>query len=116
MPKSKDRVHREWFRSVMPKRKSCPNCGEKLLPGEQIWSWGEYVRAKWRTVQHFCKLCFPAIQQALQQHAGGCGCKFELVMYRGESQPEWLVLNSDLDSKEACSYESKRLETDAKQA
>lgn len=91
---AKPRVHNEWFRSVsLGNRKSCPSCGDKLEPGEKVWSWGEYVRAKWRTVMHFCKHCYEkSVCAPLLAHAGPCGCKIELVAYGGERLPEWLVL------------------------
>ena len=56
---AKVREHNEYFRTVsLSNRKSCPNCSVKLAMGEQIWSWGNYVRAKWYTVQYFCCNCF----------------------------------------------------------
>jgi len=118
----KPRVHREWFRTVeLGGRKSCPTCGTRLEPGESIWSWGEYVRAKWRTITHFCKQDWEdrlhegahpqfgqysyvqkGIKSELLQHAGGCGCEFELVGYQGQKLPEWMTLG-----KEVCDATSK---------
>lgn len=74
----KDRVHREHFRPVLLSgRKSCPACKAKTT---QFFSWGEYVRAKWRTVKHFCQLCYPNdVEKELVRHALACGCTFELV-------------------------------------
>jgi len=93
---AKLRQHNEWFRTVsMGNRKSCPCCHEKLEPGESIWSWGEYVCAKWRTVKHFCKNCFvKEVQTPLAAHAGPCGCTINLVGYRS-SLPAWLTLKTD---------------------
>lgn len=93
MAKKKERTHREWFRTVMDRRMSCPRCHAKLPPGESVWSWGEYVIGKWRTVTHFCKECFPDIQKELVDHAKGCGCQFELVGYQRTSLPDWLTLS-----------------------
>lgn len=79
-----------------------------------MWSWGEYVRAKWRTVQHFCKKCWEdtpngfapglhkGIRSKLREHAGVCGCTFELVAYRGQKLPEWMSLG-----EEVCNETSK---------
>jgi len=103
--KFKERIHREWFRTVMDKRKSCPNCREKLPIGESIWSWGEYVRAKWRTVGYFCIACFPSIRRDLEIHKNHCGCKFELVGYGGQELPEWLSVDS-----ESCQIAIQRLQ------
>ena len=89
----KVRNHNEYFRTVsLGNRKSCPTCGEKLQNGESIWSWGEYVRAKWRTVKHFCKACFEEeVRGLLIDHAGDCGCNITLVVREIET-PEWLKL------------------------
>lgn len=94
---AKVRNHNEWFRSVsLGGRKSCPCCGDKLQKGEFIWSWGEYVYAKWRTVKHFCKSCFAAeVQAPLQNHAGPCGCVITIVAYQGERLPAWLTLTPE---------------------
>ena len=78
--KLKQRVHKEWFRTVIDRRKSCPCCKVKLSTGESIWSWGEYVCGKWRTVKHFCRECFTdEVQRLLKDHTGGCGCAITLV-------------------------------------
>jgi hypothetical protein len=90
---TKQRLHREQFRTVScGGRKSCPSCKKKLGNGESIWSWGEYLYGKRRTVDYFCKECFPEIRQKLVHHAGGCGCQFELVGYQGTVLPSWLTL------------------------
>lgn len=94
---AKVREHNEYFRTVsLGNRKSCPNCSTKLPYGEQIWSWGNYVRVKWITVQYFCCNCFANgyhnPKQRLIDHAGPCGCTFNLIGYRGEKLPAWLTL------------------------
>lgn len=79
---------------VESSRKSCPTCGEKLEKDEFIWSWGEYINAKWRTVKHFCKACFPReVQEPLSSHTDDCGCIVNLVS-RGEELPDWLTLQT----------------------
>ena len=91
MAKPKQRVHREWFRAVsLGGRKTCPCCGEKLDGGD-IWTWGQYVRAKFRAIKHFCEKCWPQIRDELNEHTGGCGCTVELVG-KGCSLPTWLTL------------------------
>lgn len=89
------RNHNEWFRTVsLGGRKSCPTCREKLEPGESIWTWGEYVCAKWRNVKHFCKLCFSEqVQKPLLAHAGDCGCSITLQIKDWE-RPAWLTLET----------------------
>ncbi len=89
------RIHREWFRTVsLGGRVSCPNCKSKVYPPQHIWSWGEYLYGKWRTVRHFCKECFPVIKADLLQHKLSCGCQFELVAYSGNHLPLWLNLET----------------------
>lgn len=94
MGSKRQREHNEWFRTVsLGGRKSCPGCGEKLESGESIWSWGEYVRAKWHTVMHFCKKCYATrVQKPLVAHTGGCGCTVNLIG-KGEPLPVWLTLS-----------------------
>lgn len=89
------RQHNEWFRSVsLGNRKSCPCCGERLESGESIWSWGQYIRARWNTIQHFCKKCFPdQVQKELNDHTAGCGCTVNLIG-KGEKLPSWLTLET----------------------
>lgn len=95
---AKVRLHREWFRTVsLGGRKSCPSCSAKLN-GQSVWSWGEYVTWKWRTVKHFCPACFPPIRRDLVNHTAGCGCEIELVGYGGERLPEWLTLNCPVEA------------------
>lgn len=109
----KIRQHSEYFRTVsLSGRKSCPNCSVKLAMGEQVWSWGNYVRAKWYTVQYFCKECFSEgysnPKQRLIEHAKPCGCTFNLIGYRGEKLPAWLTLETN-DNVEYLNYvESER--------
>lgn len=91
----KNVVHNEYFRTVsLGGRKSCPCCKAKLSAGEQIWSWGEYQRATWYTVQHFCKECWLEVENRLQAHAFQCRCTFQLVGYGGERLPVWLSLEA----------------------
>lgn len=89
----KQRNHNEWFRKVsLGNRKSCPTCRAKIEQGESIWSWGEYIRAKWCTVKHFCKKCYDAeVRQPLLAHSGPCGCTITLQI-REHEKPEWLTL------------------------
>ena len=100
--KQKQREHNEWFRPVsLGNRKSCPSCKRKLpivpvglglTAREQVWSWGEYVNAKWRTVDYFCQECFREnVAAKLLAHTGDCGCTINLIGYRCEL-PDWLTL------------------------
>ena len=69
----KQRVHNEWFQPIS---KTTCQCGEKHT---QVYSWGEYVVGKWRTVLHFCQKCFKAeVLSRLVDHARPCGCTFQL--------------------------------------
>lgn len=89
----KQRTHNEHFRPVsLGGRVTCPACKVRLSPGESLWSWGEYVNAKWRTVMHFCPKCFPTqVLGPLTDHVKGCGCKVELVVHHHVT-PDWLTL------------------------
>ena len=95
MASNKQRVHREHIRPVALRgRKSCPNCRTKLAV-PQYFSWGEYVRAKWRTVMHFCQTCYKDdVEKKLVTHALQCGCTFELVGHGLETRelPGWIQL------------------------
>lgn len=90
----KPRVHNEYFRTVLlGGRKSCPYCKVKLESGEKVWSWGEYVRAKWYTVRYLCKACYPSARELLVQHSkGACQCTIVLQRYGAEQLPAWLTL------------------------
>lgn len=78
---------RVWFRTVMPGRRSCPSCGTKLPPGEEVWSLGQYVRGKWNTVTHFCRACFRARVQGLLRP----GVVYEPVGYGSQKLPNWIM-------------------------
>ena len=95
---TKVREHNEYFRTVsLSKRKSCQNCGEKLPPNEQIWSWGEYQNGKWYTVQYFCINCWDKgyhnPKERLIEHRRPCGCIFNLKGKSGRNLPHWLTLD-----------------------
>lgn len=85
--RNKARVHREW---IMPLRKrSCP-CGEKKV---EVFALGEYRAARWRTVEHFCRSCFPALASRLSNHLRQCGCSFEFVMRSGyKRMPDFIMI------------------------
>lgn len=101
MPKT--RQHNEWFRTVsLGGRKSCPTCKCKLEAGESIWTWGEYIRAKWRNIGHFCKHCWEReVAGRLRDHTSDCGCTVNLVMYHA-IRPDWMILGDDV---RACQHE-----------
>lgn len=90
---AKQRSHNEWFTTVsLGNRKSCPLCKTKLEPNESIWSWGNYVCAKWRTIKHFCKNCYvEEVLKPLTDHTDDCGCTVQLIV-KGGGRPEWLKL------------------------
>ena len=93
---SKPKVHNEYFRTVvLGGRKSCPYCKAKLEQGVSIWSWGEYVRAKWYTVRYLCKACYPSAKELLLSHSKGvCQCTIVLHGYRSQL-PAWLSLEGE---------------------
>jgi hypothetical protein len=92
----KQRQHNEWFRPVsLGNRKTCPTCKAKLATIQgigNVWSWGEYHNAKWRTVAYFCRQCFASeVAARLASHTGDCGCTINLVG-KGCELPNWLTL------------------------
>lgn len=89
---AKTRQHNEWFRSVMPSRKTCPTCKAKLGVS-RIWSWGNYLYGKWRTVDYCCEHCFSeTVASRLTDHAADCGCSINLIGYQGEKLPDCFTL------------------------
>lgn len=82
---AKVRQHNEWFRLI--KTRTC-SCGQKKT---DVYSWGEYRNASWRTIDYVCQHCFPAKAQQLLAHVKGCGCVVNLVGYRG-ALPDWIKL------------------------
>ncbi len=91
----KQRNHNEWFRHVLlGGRKSCPHCRQRLPEGEMIWSWGEYVNARFRLIRHLCVACWPRTAKALKAHTGDCGCTVALCSASGSGPlPDWMTLN-----------------------
>lgn len=82
---TKERIHNEWFMPII--KTACP-CGQKKV---QVFAWGEYARANWRTVDHFCSFCFnERVLPRLVTHAKDCGCIFEFKARSGYSLPAWL--------------------------
>lgn len=80
------RIHNEWFQAIA--KTTCP-CGKKHV---QVFAWGEYVAAKWRTVDHFCQDCFKRrVLGQLVSHANDCGCSFAFKARSGHGAlPDWL--------------------------
>lgn len=90
---TKQRIHREWFTTVLRgNRKSCSHCKVKLPHGELIYSWFEYQRVRQYHIRDFCVNCWHEVKQQLQEHSAPCGCTFELVAYHC-SLPNWLTLD-----------------------
>lgn len=86
----KQRVHNEWFMLLV--KRSCL-CGCKKT---QVFAWGEYVCARWRTVEHFCAACYQErVFSRLSSHLQGCGCSFSLRAKNfDEKDYPWLFLPS----------------------
>lgn len=75
-----------YVRPMAPKKR-CPCCNTELN-GENYYSFGEYIRGKWRTIIHACEKCYdqqvlPQIKRYTQAHnrsvriTGYRGCKVE---------------------------------------
>jgi hypothetical protein len=78
-----------YLRTVSLKnRKSCPTCKIKLEENESIYSSGEYIHAKWRNIEHFCKNCFNDFNEKLIR----CSVyNFEYKSYQGCELPCWIT-------------------------
>jgi len=73
-------------------RKSCPTCSQKL-DGRLIYSAGEYVNAKWNTIQHFCELCFSTnLKKDCDVFKAKLVRDIAFVPYQGTKIPDWLRL------------------------
>lgn len=84
------KVHNEWFQTVLRGgRKTCPTC-KSPLEGRAIWSWGEYSNAKFRAIQDFCKSCYrDTVYERLKGHTTDCGCAVQMTG-KGCRLPYWL--------------------------
>jgi hypothetical protein len=119
---NKNRIHHEWFQRLSKTRcecgsKPCRTCGtptthstrfcsetcfdkwqttgpESNIPTRvEVFAWGEYVAARWRTILHFCQACFQErVIPHLINHANQCGCSFELKAKSGHSLPNWIKM------------------------
>ena len=88
MAKIKQRVHNEWFNKV--KATTC-ECGTKKT---EVWTWGEYVNARFRAILRCCAACFKErVLPRLKAHTDDCGCTFELKPTTGSGPlPAWISL------------------------
>lgn len=94
---AKVRVHNEWFQATAY---GVCDCGSTRFIRHKvfkrdvtIYSWGEYVSGRWRTVRRVCEMCFQRdIIPILRAHADPCGCAFALVPRSGHSLPPWITL------------------------
>lgn len=69
-------------------RKNC-QCGNK----GQVYSWGEYHNAKWRTIKHFCQNCYvSAVKSELHSHMFKYDCEIELRARSGYRLAEFIEL------------------------
>lgn len=75
----------------MGKRKSCPSCYHKLLPGEHIWSAGQYIYGLWHTAINFCPHCYQEIVVSeLKRYSKRYNQHCHIIMYKGEQRPSWM--------------------------
>lgn len=80
---------------VMRGRKSCPDCGTKLLEGEKIYSLGEYEKNKWYTIRHFCFGCYYQVLSMLSAYEKGQQRPVYMKMYQGEARPRWFKVEKE---------------------
>lgn len=85
------RKHNEWFHKV--KATTC-ECGTKKT---EVWTWGVYVRGKFRSILRCCEVCFDTrVVPRLTSHAAQCGCAFTLVSRHGSGAlPAWIKLPAE---------------------
>lgn len=67
-------------------RKSCPTCKTKLGENGFILSSGEYINAKWHTIEYCCQHCFYQLDNKLKNQIDN----FEYKGYQGFSIPNWI--------------------------
>jgi hypothetical protein len=96
----KVRTHNEWFQSTVAPRCDCGSNRKSRTANHQdtqVWIWGEYVVARWRTVQKVCQACWSTtVIPRLRRHAEPCGCTFALQARSGHGPlPTWMVLPAD---------------------
>lgn len=72
-------------------RKSCSACKNKLN-GQNIFSAGEYQNAKWKTVEHFCRNCFPQFSSKIKTFTEKTEREVILKGYQSFSIPDWMVI------------------------
>jgi hypothetical protein len=99
----KQDIHNEWFMPLI-RPATCP-CGHtrkyRLSVGldGSVYALGNYVYGRWRTVKHFCQVCYKdRVVSLLIDHAGGCGCTFELQARSGHSLPPWIRLPDNFNT------------------
>jgi len=99
----KPREHNEWFRTVS--KTKCA-CGQR---NTTVWSWGNYVYGKWRTITHFCDACIDrAVFPHLVPHANECGCVINLIGYSGQRLSAKLQALQQQLNQTFCAVQQKR--------
>ena len=68
----------------------CPNCKHILL-NEHAYSFGEYIRGKWRTVTHNCRYCYDAdMLQQTKRFKAANNRPVNMVGYQGTQLEDWM--------------------------
>jgi hypothetical protein len=77
---------------------------------QQVYSWGQYVVGKWRTIYHFCEHCaVERIEAPLSSHIADCGCSVSFQWKPGRQMPGFLKEMETRINATPC----KRLEIEA---
>lgn len=92
--------HNEWFRTVDDKVCECGRRTSRTYRNkplaeseqcQQVYSWGQYVIAKWRTIYHFCEHCaLEKIEPVLSNHIAECGCSVSFQWKDIRPMPQFL--------------------------
>lgn len=90
MAGKRETPYRAYFRPVKPG--TCP-CGARRA---ELWSMGEYIRAKWHTVDHFCPGCFATriLGRVVRTWRMNNTRPLEFVGYHC-SLPSWITLDEE---------------------
>ena len=74
-----------WVQPIV--KKTC-TCGQKKV---ETYSLGEYINAKWRTIDHFCAHCFEeSVLRDVVVYQKRTGNNVRFGARSGYSIPEWI--------------------------
>lgn len=89
----KEKIYNIFFQPTVRKSCHCGSNSKRGAPKHTVFACGEYINAKWHTVDYFCQQCFQTrIVPRLLQHMGEWCCKIAIRARSGYSLPDWITL------------------------